>query len=311
MKPAAKGFLWGVVGAIVVLVLAAIAIPSLLAARGSARGVYHSSVSDRNAPPMSEDKAGGYMFNAEPGTVYAADRMIIRNADMELAVEDVADTSRRIAGLAQQYGGFVERSSLTGVESGSQSAEVVLRVPAAKLDQARDAVRKLAQHVDADSVEAKDVTREYVDLDARLRNAKASEEQYLAILKKATAVKDIVEVQDKLNDVRGDIERLQGELKLLSSQIEMSSLTVKLHPIAEAQVGGIYWHPWLNIKSAGRDLGQGLANFVDDVLYIVILLPLIVLWIALVLFVIWIVWRIGRTLWRRMRPPTGFTSPKA
>jgi|SRR5579859_1237804 len=317
MKPAAKGFVSGVVVVIAVLIVFAISIPNLLRVNQHALRPGQVGPFMQRGEVGDEEKTGGGggggVYRIAPGTVYASERLIIRNGDMEIAVDDVAGNWERVTALAQQFGGYVERSSLTGAEARSQNAEIILRVPAAKLDEVRAAVRKLAQHVDSDSVEAKDVTREYVDLDARLRNAKASEEQYLAILKRATAVKDIVEVTDKLGEIRGQIEQLQAELKLLSSQIEMSTLTVKLHPVAEAQIAGIYWRPWLNLKSAGRDLGQGLANFADFVVYVVVLLPLIALWAIAIVLALVIVWRLGRFVWKRLLRPrvAGFESPKS
>ena len=292
-----------------------LAVAALLFATGCTRMTSWNAPAKQHDQVLDEEKTGGGardgVYRMAPGTVYASDRMIIRTGDMEVAVDDVAANWERVTALAQQFGGYVERSSLTGTEARSQNAEIVLRVPAGKLDDVRAAVRKLAQHVDSDSVEAKDVTREYVDLDARLRNAKASEEQYLAILKRATAVKDIVEVTDKLGEVRGEIEQLQAQLKLLSSQIEMSTLTVKLHPVAEAQIAGVYWHPWLNLKSAGRDLGQGLANFADFIVYVIVLLPLIALWIGVIVLALVIVWRLGRFVWKRMLWPRVVDAPKA
>ena len=315
MKPAAKGFVWGVAAVILVVLVLAITIPTLNQARIAHYDGRVISQQPQSTVLTSDTGSGAgeekIHVDLSPGTVFASDRMIIRTGEMELAVDNVPDATARLAALAQQLGGYVEKSSLTGAEPRSQGAEIVLRVPAGKLDEAREAVRKLSKHLDSDSVAAEDVTRQYVDLDARLRNARALEAQYLDILKKAGNIDDIVQVTEKLNEVRGQIETMQSELKVLSNQIEMSTLSVKLHPVAEAQIAGVYWHPWVNIKSAGRDLGQGLANFTDGLIYFVIMLPLIALWVATYGFGAWIVWRIGRVLWRRLRAQAGMVSPAA
>ena len=73
-------------------------------------------------------------------------------------------------------------------------------------------IKSVAVSVDREDVEAHDVTREYIDLDARLRNAQAEEARYLEILKRATTVKDTLEGAEKLSNVRGRIEQLQGEM---------------------------------------------------------------------------------------------------
>ena len=84
------------------------------------------------------------------------------------------------------------------------------------LRQARAEIRKLGVRVESEKVEAQDVTRHYVDQDASIRNLRAEEAQYLAILKQAGTVKDMLLVTDKLSEVRGQIEQQQAEFNALS-----------------------------------------------------------------------------------------------
>lgn len=100
-------------------------------------------------------------------------RKMVRNGSLEMIVADVAQASGKIRGIVDGLGGYVEKSSQTNV--GGRSATLTVRVPAASLDQAMSQIEKVALHVDQESVEARDVTREYIDLDARLRNAQAEE----------------------------------------------------------------------------------------------------------------------------------------
>jgi peptidoglycan hydrolase CwlO-like protein len=90
-------------------------------------------------------------------------------------------------------------------------------------------VRAIAKSVEQDVVEARDVTREYVDREAALHNARAEEQQYLLILKRAASVKDVLEVSSKLAEVRAHIDELQTDLRSLHSQGDMSLLTIKRH----------------------------------------------------------------------------------
>src|SRR5262249_6638008 len=161
-------------------------------------------------------------------------------------------------------------------------------------------IKQLAVRVDHEDVEAKDVTREYIDLNARLRNLQAEEQQYLLILKRAATVKDTLDVTQHLGDVRGQIEQLQGQLNYLSHQIEMSSISLNLHMNA-ASITAIRWTPTLTAKSAFHDLAQGLADWADVLLSFLIELPLILLWVVTIGVAALIIWKPSRFLWRRFR----------
>ena len=90
----------------------------------------------------------------------------------------------------------------------------------------------------AESIDAQDVTKQYVDQQARLRNLRAQEQQYLGILRKAATVKDTLEVSDKLNEVRGAIEERQAEFEALSKQVETVAINITLR--ADADRDGVH-----------------------------------------------------------------------
>ena len=234
-------------------------------------------------------------------------RKIIRNGSLDLLVNDVSQSIDKIGSIVTGVGGFVEKSTQTN--SGGHSASVTVRVPAARLDPVIVQIKALATTVDRESVEARDVTREHIDLDSRLRNAQAEEAQYLQILKRATTIKDTLEVTEKLSDVRGRIEQLQGEMKYLTSQIDMSSLEISLRAEADAAVAGIHWRPLRQAKIAMSDMVSGLADWADSVVAFLINLPLIAVWSLSVLILIAVALRILRFLWRRFGPKTSWRLP--
>ena len=85
------------------------------------------------------------------------------------------------------------------------------------------------------------MTKDYVDREAQLRNLRAQEAQYLGILKQAKTVKDTLQVSDKLNDVRSEIEQQQAEFEALSKQVEMVALSVSVRAEADVQAFGLRW----------------------------------------------------------------------
>jgi hypothetical protein len=234
-------------------------------------------------------------------------RKIIRNGSLDLLVSDVGRTIEKIGSIVTGIGGFVEKSTQTN--SGGHTASFTLRVPAARLDQVTTQIKGLATTVDRESVEVRDVTREYIDLDARLRNAQAEEAQYLQILKRATTIKDTLDITERLGDVRGRIEQMQGEMKFLTAQIDMSTLEISLRAEADAAVAGIHWRPLRQAKIALSEMVSGLADWVDAVVAFFINLPLIAVWFLSVVALIVVTLRVLRFLWRRFGPRKSWRLP--
>ena len=110
-----------------------------------------------------------------------ADRKMERTASMEIVTKDPADTSEKIRQFAERLGGFLVKSVTNG--EGVARGIPSVRIPSERFEEARAEIRRLGKHVDSERVEAEDVTRQYVDLDARLKNLRNEEAQYLSIMK--------------------------------------------------------------------------------------------------------------------------------
>lgn len=229
--------------------------------------------------------------SGEEGT--SEDRKFVRTATFGLIVKTPAETGEKIIQLAQGAGGFLVTSNVNGGADAS-SASLTIRVPAAKFDEVRTQIRKLGLRVENESIEAQDVTRQYVDQEARLRNLRAEEQQYLAILRKAATVKDTLEVSDKLNEVRGGIEERQAEFKALSKQVETVAINITLRAEADAQVFGLNWRPLYQLKIAAREGLSGLADYAASMTAFVFYLPTVLLWLSTILAGAAIGWRILR-----------------
>ena len=193
-------------------------------------------------------------------------RQVIRNGSMQLTVESVTETFDQVRGAVEQAGGFVASSSFSGRED-SQRARMTVRVPAAKFDQLIADLRNMAIEVDSISTGSEDVTGEFTDLEASLRNLKAVEAQYLTLLGEAKEIGDILTVQDRLNGVRYEIERVQGRLNLISNQTSLATLEVALFPeaaqVVEEPVDDGFTHQvsaaWESSLDFVGSLGTGLV----------------------------------------------------
>ena len=224
------------------------------------------------------------------------DRKTIRTASLDVIAKNPRNISEQIRQIAAHAGGFVEKSETYG-EAVSSSASLVIRVPADKFEQVREQIHRLGIRVQSENIQAEDVTKQYVDQAARLRNLKAQEVQYLGILKSAKTVKDTLEVTEKLDGVRGEIEQQEAEFTALSKQLETVALSISLRAEVDAQVFGLHWRPLYQLKLSARQGLESVGDYAASMSSFFFYLPSILLWLATILVGAAMGWRVLR--WAR------------
>lgn len=277
------------------LILAAICTPNLLRTRVPVeRAREYVRQVDANQRFADNTAVSGALFAAPAASTSgsAPDRKIVQTGSVELTVKDPKDSAEKIRSFAEALGGYVEASEITGEQN--VNATLTIRVPASRLEDAKASLRKLALHVDNEKSNAQDVTRQYVDTDARLRNLRAQESQYLLIMKSAVKVQDMLDVSEHLSQVRGEIEQQQAEFQTLSKQIEMATIVVSLRPQIDTAVFGLNWRPLYQLKVAARSALDGIADYATAMVSIILYLPVLLLWGATILFGAVVGWRILR-----------------
>jgi len=163
----------------------------------------------------------------------AADRKIIRNADITMEVDSTTDAQQRVTSIAESNGGFVvtsEAKQRANVDPAKRTLDIklVVRIPASRFGSALDQIKQLAGNVSQANVSGQDVTEDFIDLEARIRTQKALELQFLEIMKQARKVEDALEVQRQIADVRTDIEKLEGRKRFLENRSSLSTITVNI-----------------------------------------------------------------------------------
>jgi hypothetical protein len=188
------------------------------------------------APAPAQAQTGSDASSNSP--LPSLNRMVIRNANLSLQVADVDAAVDRARQLAQAGGGFVSGSN-TRLEQGRTVADLNLQVRADALDTTLQSLRGLGK-VDSETSSSQDVTEEYVDLDANLRNLQASESAILRLMDRAQRIEDIISLQRELTTVRGQIERIQGRKTYLERRTDMATVSVSLHlpPLDNASGSG-------------------------------------------------------------------------
>jgi hypothetical protein len=213
---------------------------------------------------------------------YAAiERLIIRNASLDIVVRETEDAVNQIDALAEELGGFVIESNLSEYQEGMR-AFLRLRVPAEELETALQRIRDLALEVRRENISGQDVTEEYVDLQSRMRHLEATEERLLTFMDEAEDTEAALEVYDRLQSIQADIEQVRGRMQYLEESAAMATITLDITPSELAQpiqVGG--WRPRGTLRDAFESLIRVFQFLVDALIVIVVLVLPILAVIAL------------------------------
>ncbi len=233
------------------------------------------------APSRADSKSG-----AGGTTASTVDRMVIRTAQMEIVVTDVDATLEQVSRLAQEMGGFVV-SSESRDQAGNRVGRASIRVASDRLDEALVQIGAMSTKVNRRTVSNKDVTEEYVDQDARLRTLKATESQYLELMKTARTTEDIIKVRQSLTQVQTEIEQTQARLQYLQRSTELALITIDIVTPASARpVDGQGWRPTDTVYEALQGLVAALMALAAVAIWAVIFVPI---WVPAVLLIRW--WR--------------------
>jgi hypothetical protein len=273
--------------------------------------VIEKVVTAPQAPRPAAVFAGGAPAQSATAVESAAndtERMIIRTADVSMVVADTEPALKSITTLVSAAGGYVADSK-TWRENDQLRARVSTRVPAERLDDTLEAIKKLAVRVERENIGGKDVTEEFSDLSAQLINLEATEKELRELLtevrQKTQKAEDVLQVYQELTKVRGEIERIKGRMQFLSNQTALATANFDLIPDVLAKpVVEPGWRPLETLKNAGRALVNTLKGLVDVVIWLIVyLLPLlIVIAIPIVLLVLAIRWLMHRRRQSRSKP---------
>jgi Domain of unknown function (DUF4349) len=181
---------------------------------------------------------------------------VIKTADLELEVPEdgFGSAIQEAMAIAERHGGFVVSSTVGGTEV--RSGSLVLRVPAERFGSAMDGLRALGE-VRAQSISGKDVTQEFVDLGSRLRNLEAQESVLLRLMDRATSIADSIRVQNVLQDVQLQVERIEGRVRFLEDQTALSTITARL-----VEEGAAFAEPTSTFGRAWNEAVDGFLSVI-------------------------------------------------
>ena len=268
---------------------------------------YDSGAAQPYAEQALEAPASGNAFAVNFTQAPDQARKVIANAAINLVVADTQETVRGIEALMNELGGFVSNANLyKGYYGGAEllQGSLTLRVPAESLDEALARMEEMALDTRSRSIDRQDVTDEYSDIEAQLRNLEATENELRELLAEVRArpnatSEDILAVHRNLSEVRGQIEQLQGRRNLMDNLISLSTIEATLTPdAANRPVVEEKWRPVVALRDASRTLVSALQFLGDALIWLVVFaLPILLIFLIPFALLIWVI----RALVRRRR----------
>ena len=212
----------------------------------------------------AEEKAAGTLSDAAPPL--SENRKLIRTGNIRFEVSSLAETKAAVEAWAKRFDGYVSDFSEDG-----RSLGMTVHIPSSAFDDAMSSSGTIGKIV-SKSADSVDVTDRFYDLDSRLATRRVLLERLQSYLREAKNMKDMLDIETKINDVTAEIEQMQGQFNRLSEQIDYSEIYIEANlPYNHAEDRGFIFP---DLKSAFIEFCETVvgffANFIFVILYIII-----------------------------------------
>ena len=234
--------------------------------------------------------------SAAGSTAAKIDKKIIKTGDLSLKVEKAETAAESIANIAKVNKGEIANSNFSESSRGVKSGYLTVRVPYQNFDAAFNEIKKVATQVMSESSNAQDITAEFIDLEARLKNKRAEEVSFVALLNRSGKIEEVLAVTREIARTRGEIEQLEGQMRYLSAQTDLSTITVNLSEDVEIASVSQDWRPWQVVKLSVKQLMTNGQNFIDGLIgFLIVALPMLLIYAL----IIWLLYHFGKKVYRR------------
>ncbi|HEY0092484.1 MAG TPA: DUF4349 domain-containing protein [Flavobacterium sp.] len=235
-----------------------------------------SAQTDSAEGSSDEESSGG---EPAPASIPPIKQKIIKEGNLRFETDDLPTTHSRVLRVVRKFGGLIQ-NDVEGKDYQSLFRKITVRIPNQNFDAFVSEVGKGIAYFDRKEVTARDVTEEFIDLDARLKAKKMLEERYLELLKKASKVSEMLEIEKQLAAVREEIEAKEGQLRYMESKISMSTVVIEFYT-KTALEGGVTVSYGSKMWNAIKSGFNGISAFFIGILYI---WPFIIILVVLIYF---------------------------
>jgi hypothetical protein len=225
----------------------------------------------------------------EDASYVETDKKVIKNGDLNLQIESTEKSAQEIGNIVRGKGGEVFATNFYERVKGQKSGFITVKVPVNKFEETINDIKKIATQVLSESTNGQDVTEQYTDLQAQLKNKRAEEESFVKILDTAGKIDDVLAVTREISRVRGEIERLEGKIRFMDSQTDMSTITINLTEDTTIVPVNEGWRPWQVVKQSVKELIASVQGFVDGIIrFVIVGIPSLIPFALLIIFLIWV-----------------------
>lgn len=293
-----------IVGAVIIVTIIALSLLGSQMGAGTSDNSRGGVAYEKSAPMRSGSEMMAVVPSSGEDAIQSSDKSsvpsekkVIKSGDLTLKIADADKAVSQITEIAKANGGDIFSTDLYEETNNEKSGTVTVKVPVANFEKAFAEIKKVASLVVRESISGQDVTEQYTDLQSRLKNKQAEEQAFAKILERSGEIDDVLKVTKELARVRGEIEVLQGRIKLLESQADMSTITAQISEDQNITISD-RWRPFQIIKETVNSLLKDIQKFVNFVIVLVIrVVPVIMLYAAIV----WIIYLIGRKIYRKVK----------
>jgi hypothetical protein len=314
----ARPYVWAFAGLGLVALLAVVSIPSFFRPRQAA-WLDTQRATDLSAPPIDRRSFSALTFRPpaksqpETGSGEAWDApapappppdgdelkapenvgpMIVQTASLNILATNYDEASAAIERLAAAHGGYVEKLDAKAQTGNARELSASLRIPTKQLNGFLADVRKLG-HVEEESRSNEEVSDQYVDLQARLKSARATEQRLIELLGTRTGkLQDVLEAERELARIRSEIESMQGQSALLVHRVNYATVQVELGEEYRRVLGSGTVSTGTKIRNAAV---EGFTNLEEGAVALLVFLfavgPSLLFWLALLLVPGWFLWK--------------------
>jgi hypothetical protein len=219
--------------------------------------------------------------------------MIARTASLAIIVKDFGPVESAVKRIMDRYKGYIGQLSTTAQPDAARTLNAILRIPSPQLEAALAELKQLGR-VEQESQSGEEVTKEYTDLAARLKNSRATEQRLLDVLRKNTGkVKDVLEVENEISRVRGEIEEMEADQRALKTRVDFATLQLSL---TEDYKASLHVTPPSTMTRLHNAVVEGYRDVVERGIGLAVWLleagPTLLLWAAFLFFP-------ARWIWKR------------
>jgi DNA-binding HxlR family transcriptional regulator len=219
--------------------------------------------------------------------------MIARTASLAIIVKDFGPVESAVKRIMDRYKGYIGQLSTTAQPDAARTLNATLRIPSPQLEAALAELKQLGR-VEQESQSGEEVTKEYTDLAARLKNSRATEQRLLDVLRKNTGkVKDVLEVENEISRVRGEIEQMDADQRTLKTRVDFATMQLSL---TEDYKASLHMTPPSTMTRLHNAVVEGYRDVVERGIGLAVWLleagPTLLLWAAFLFFP-------ARWLWKR------------